>query len=212
MESKQTIAKQMCKYYFFKYYIRRQMEPGVVLNDKEMERLFGWQYNNNFLPKNLKYFEKIIEEHGSRDRFNVEKFIDISVRYSIDYGVDFPYPPQLANEKMWQCYERNSIERIKLKDTFYRELIERVRHFFVFLNGKSISEIVNNPLQLIKIRSAYAEDRLDLCVYCFSKSFMEFAKQDGMLIDFQKEQSIIKQYDKLLEKVKEKLGEDFKEL
>ena len=208
----QELAKRMCKYYFFKYYIRRQMEPGVILHEEEMNKLFGCQYTNKFLPKNLKYFEKIIKEHGDHDRFNVEKFVDISIRYSIDYGVEFPYPPQLANEKMWQCYERNSIEKINLKDTFYRELIERVKHFFVFLNGRTVSQIVENPLQAIKIRKAYAEDNLDLCVYCFSKSFMKFAKEDGMLIDFHEEQSIIKKYEKLLEKIKEKLGDDFEEV
>lgn len=188
------------------------MESGVVLNEKEMNKLFGWQYKNKFLPKNIKYFEKIIKEHGDNDRFSIEKFIDISVRYSIDYGVVFPFPPQLANEKMWQCYERNSIEKIKLKDTFYRELIERVKLTFVFLNGRKISDITENPLQRIKLTNAYAEDRLDLCVYCFSKSFMEFAKQEGMLIDFSEEQAIIKKYDKLLEKIKEKLGDDFEEV
>lgn len=188
------------------------MEPGVVLHNEEMNKLFGWQYKNKFLPKNLKYFQKIIKEHGNHDRFNAEKFIDISIRYSIDYGVEFPYPPQLANEKMWQCYERNSIEKINLKDSFYRELIERVKHFFVFLNGRTVAQIVENPLQAIKIKKAYAEDNLDLCVYCFSKSFMKFSKEDGMLIDFNKEQSIIKKYEKLLGKIKEKLGDDFEEV
>ena len=41
---------------------------------------------------------------------------------------------------------------------------------------------------------------------------MEFAKNEGMLIDFNKEQSIIKKYEKLLNKIKEKLGDDFEEV
>ena len=56
---------------------------------------------------------------------------------------------------------------------------------------------------------AYAEGTLDLTVLCFSKSFMEFSKKENMIIDFHEEQSKIDE--RLKNKIKEKIGEDFME-
>lgn len=208
----EQLASKMSNYYFYNYYIKRHMDPNVVLNREEIEKLYGWQYKNKFLPKNLKYFQKIIEEHGADESFEYKKFIDLSIRYSVDYNTNFPYPPQLTTKPVWVAYKRNCLESIKLKDTYYKELIDRVKLFFASLNNRTIPEILSNPILSNRIVNSYASEKLDLCVYCFSKSFMEFAKNEGMLIDFSKEQSIIKKYEKLLNKIKEKLGDDFEEV
>lgn len=208
----EDLAYKISNYYFFNYYIKRHIDPDVVLHENEIKKLFGWQYENKFLPKNLKYFKKLVEDHKLDMSFDYKKFIDISIKYSIDYNVDFPYPPQIVSDAAWKAYERNKVESIKIKDTFYKDLIERVKLFFVFLNGRKIADVLNNPILSNRIVNSYADDSIDLCVYCFSKSFMEFAKNNDMLIDFNKEQAIIKKYEKLLDKIKEKLKDDFMEV
>ncbi len=184
-------ARIMCEHYYFTYY--------------KNYRPIG---HRNFEKKYLKYFIKAAEMFCVREDFKPKGFIDSVL------AEGFIYPTQIPVERNWKIYQRNSVEyaQEKKKEKPGVIMAKRIAGIFSYLNNRSIEQIVNSPFISQDLISGYANDTLDLCVYCFSKSFMQFAEREGMIIDFKQEQSTIKKYKKIVEKIKEKLNEDFLEV
>ena len=184
-------ARIMCEHYYFTYY--------------KKYRPIG---HKNFEKRYLKYFEKAAQMFCVREDFKPKGFIDSVL------AEGFIYPTQIPIEKNWKTYQRNSIEyaqEIKEEKPDVT-MAKRVVNIFTYLHGRAISQITNSPMLSQDLIKDYDNDNLDLCVYCFSKSFMDFAEKSSFIIDFKKEQSKIKKYQKIFDKIKEKLGEDFKEI
>lgn len=185
-------ARIMCEHYYFNYY--KQYRP------------IG---HKNFEKRYLKYFVKSSEMFCVRDGYKPKGFIDSIL------AEGFIYPQQIPVEKNWKTFERNSIEfaqEPKKKLSPDVEMAHRVVNIFTYLHNRTIKQMVSSPLLSQDFIIGYDNDSLDLCVYCFSSSFMEFSKKENMIIDFNLEQSKIKKYKKIFNKIKEKLGDDFMEV
>lgn len=209
---KQEAAERMCRYYFFKYYIPNKYknnETVQALDYEQIEQLFKMHYSykkNGFRERYFKYFLKAAEMFYGLEFFEEKLFID-SIMWE-----NFLFPQQIPYKKNWKTF-------LKMKDSLQEEDIvscslvndiKKAKEFFTYLNGRAIKDMVNSPLFSREWSDAYAEDTLDLTVLCFSKSFMEFAKKQNMFIDFHEEQSRIDE--RLKNKIKEKIGDDFEEV
>lgn len=197
-------TKEMSRRYFFKHYLPHRypdLDNQIGWESAFVGTYTGWE------KKHQKEFEKIALMFCDREEFEPNDFIDAVL------ADDFLFPAQIAQEKYWKVYLRNSSENTNENDLSEDiALAKRVKSIFVYLNGRTIEQITTNPFVKNDLIQMYAEDTIDLIVYCFSKSFIKFAKQNSMLIDFKKEQSILKEHKKILDKVKEKLGEDYMEV
>lgn len=205
---KQTIAEEMSKYYFFKYYISHKykeddMVQGMSYEQREQYFKSAYSHQNGFRDRNYKYFLKTAEMFSDREEFSEAKHFIDSVM-----AENFLFPTQLPYEKNWKVFLRNSQES-ELTHCSVIDEVKKAKEFFTYLNGRSIKDMVNSVIFSKEWIEAYAEDTLDLTVLCFSKSFMEFSKKENMIIDFHEEQSKIDE--RLKNKIKEKIGEDFME-
>lgn len=195
-------ANDLCSYYYFKHYVVNRSEQIGEISLNERKVLLKNNYNYQFYPKYIKFFNKAAEMFSLREDFEAELFIDSVL------AEGFLYPPQIPQEKNWKIYLRNSQEKeIIVNNSF--ETAVKVKDFFVFLGKRKISDLLNDYFNKVKILNDYGNDHLDLSVLCFSKSFKEFSKKENMMIDFKEEQSKINE--KIKNKIKEKLGEDFEE-
>lgn len=205
---KPQIAEKMCRYYFFKYYIpHKYKEDDMVqgLKFEQIEKCFGSAYihRNGFKDRNFKYFLKVVEKFSDKEEFEDEKFINAVL------AENFLFPAQLANDSNWKTFLRNSQEQEVVSCSVLNDA-KKVKEFFTHLNGRTVKDMVNSVIFSKEWIEAYAEDTLDLTVLCFSKSFMAFSKKENMIIDFYEEQSKIDE--RLKNKIKEKLGDDFEEV
>lgn len=184
-------AKIMCKHYYFTYY--------------KSYRPIG---HRNFEKKYLKYFIKAAEMFCVRQGFKPEGFVDSVLAEGFVFPMQFPY------ERNWEVFQRNKVEfaQEKVVEKPSVVLARRVAGIFSYLNNRTIEQITSSPFTSQDLITDYADDNLDLCVYCFSKSFIDFAKKENIIIDFAEEQNKIKKYKKIFEKIKEKLGNDFIEI
>lgn len=192
-------ANEMCSHYYFDYYVINKSEQLKEATSQERRELLKNNYNYQFYPKYIKYFNKAAEMFAIREDFNANLFIDSIL------SNDFLYPPQIPQEKNWKTYLRNSQEKEIVNSSF--ETAVKVKDFFLFLGKRKISDLLNDYFNKVKILNDYGNDRLDLSVLCFSKSFKEFSKKENMMIDFKEEQSKINE--KIKNKIKEKLNDDF---
>lgn len=196
----------MSKRYFFRHYLPHKYPD---LDEQcDWEGAFGGAHVG-WEKVNWKYFEKIAMMFCNRDGFEPENFIDAVL------ADKFLYPAEISQEKYWKVYLKNSIEINNNEDDDVSEeiaIIRRVKRIFVYLDNRTIKEVTTNYFVRKDLIQEYAEGTIDLIVYCFSKSFKEFAEKESMMIDFKKEQSILKEHKKILDKVKEKLGEDYMEV
>lgn len=207
-------AHNMLVHYFVNYYQKKLVEE--IISSGKTDDLEAAKYHarnvlyHSFRSKNLKYFQRAAGEFCRRKGFQPEGFIDSVM------AEDFFRPTQLATEHVWKIYERNKDEfqkeRKKRKPSEARELAERVKRVFVFLGKRTVAQAVGNTFVRNSLFEQYDNDVLDMCVYCFSATFMGFAEKERMYIDFAGEQSKIKRYPKIADKIKEKLKDDFKEL
>lgn len=181
-------AKIMCDEYYFKHY--------------KKYRPIGFR---NFEKKYFCYFERASESFCVRAEFKPKDFINSVL------AEGFIYPQQLSQEKNYKIYLRNKAEFAEklLDESDEKKLVKRVVNIFVFLNNRKIEQITKSVILSNDFIAAYADDNLDLCVYCFSKAFKEFAEKERMMIDFAREQRNIKRYKRVFNKIKEKLGDDF---
>lgn len=202
----ELVAKQMCDIYFYKYYVpilAKKEAQKREISDSESKQLVKSLYFQ-FRQKNLKYFIKASEMFSARKDFTTsEDFISAILNES------FVYPPQLTTEGIWRTFLRNKGQFVSENRSELFILAENVKKFFVFLNGRTIEMILSNIITANQILSDYGNANLDLTVLCFSKVFKEFSKKERMDIDFKSEQSKIKKYKKIVDKIKEKLNEDF---
>lgn len=185
-------ARIMCEHYYFNYY-KKYRPIGV----------------KNFTNKYLKYFIKAAEMFCIRDDFKPKGFIDSILVEG------FIYPTQIPVERNWKTYQRNSLEYAqepKKQISPEAEMVHRVVNVFTFLHDRTIKQMVSSPMLNKVFISDYDNDNLDLCVYCFSKSFQEFSEKESFIIDFKEEQDKIKKYQKIYNKIKDKLGDDFAEV
>ena len=188
-------AKEMCHTYFSNYYIPHIGRPARY---------------ETFEKKNLKYFINVAEKFSIRDGFNQRAFIKSAMRG------EYRYPAQLNFEYLWNNY----IEEIALLKQEYEEeqkrkeavwdspelkLTKRVVNFFKMLNGRTIQDIANNPFLEMQMY-----EWNDLCVACFSETFI--GSVDISEENIKIEQSNVKKYPRVFNKIKEKLGDDFKEV
>lgn len=192
-------ANEMCSRYYFDYYVINKSEQLKEATSQERRELLKNNYNYQFYPKYIKYFNKAAEMFAIREDFNANLFIDLIL------SNDFLYPPQIPQEKNWKTYLRNSQEKEVVNSSF--ETAVKVKDFFLFLGKRSVFDLLKDYFNKIKILNDYGEGKLDLSVLCFSKSFKEFAKKENMMIDFFEEQNKINE--KIKNKIKEKLNDDF---
>lgn len=204
----EIVARQMCDQYFYKFYINILAEKESKKRNISKEEGIQLVKSSNlywaFRNKNLKYFIEVSENFSARKEFTSgEDFINSIL------NENFVYPPQLVNENNWKIFLRNKNEFSKKEQKEIIVVANNVKKFFVFLNGRSIENLLNNVIMCNQIISDYDNDNLDLTVLCFSKKFKEFSEKEGMIIDFKQEQCKIKEYKKIIEKIKEKLNDDF---
>lgn len=213
MANNQKIAEEMCKYYFYQYYITHKYDDDSMMKSTSYEeriKLFNQNYflvkypdRPTFKTRNFKYFLKAAEMFSDKEEFEPKTFIDAIMAES------FLMPAQIPQNKNWKIFLRNSQETEVVED-LQLNCAKKVKSFFTFLNGRKIKDIIGNLILRQDWIDAYAEDKLDLSVLCFSKSFMEFANKENMMIDFSEEQSKISE--KIKNKIKEKIGDDFMEV
>lgn len=188
-------AKEMCRTYFSEYYIPHIGRPARY---------------ETFEKKYIKYFIEVSKKFCIRDGFNPRAFIKSAMRG------EYKYPAQLNFEYLWKNYleelallKQEMEEEQKSKEAAWDsaeiKLAKRVVRFFKSLNGKTIQEYANNPFLEMQM-SGWD----DLCVACFSASYI--GSVDISEENVKIEQSKIKKFPKILEKIKEKLGEDYEEV
>lgn len=188
-------AKEMCHTYFSNYYIPHIGRPARY---------------EQFEKKYLKYFIEVAKKFCIREGFNARAFIKSAMRG------EYKYPAQLNFEYVWDNYveelqllKQEMQEEEKRKDAAWDspeiKMAKRVVRFFKMLNGKSIQDYANNPFLEMQMNSWD-----DLCVACFSESYI--GSVDISEESIKMKQSEVKKFPKILSKIKEKLGEDFKEV
>lgn len=201
-------AAEMLDQYFTKYYVNVLAEKLMKKYDFTKEE--GVQVARGkywpFRIKNFQYFRNASEKFSGRKEFtNGIDFINAVL------GEGFLWPQQLANEGNWANFLRNSKGEVK-KEKNIVIVARNVKKFFLSLEDKTIAESLKSFFYRNDLISQYDNDTLDLTVFCFSKAFKEFSEKEGFIIDFEEEQKKVKRYDKILKKVKEKLGVDYYEI
>lgn len=213
MKTKKELAEEMSRYYFFEYYLPHKYKDDDMIENMSYEQKEQYFQKSYFLPnfpnrptfktRNLEYFQKTVEMFSDREGFEPKLFVDAVI------AEQFLMPQQFPYEKNWKIFLRNSQESEAVSCSLVED-VKKAKAFFTFLNGRSIKDMTKSAIFSKEWSNAYADDTLDLTVLCFSKSFMEFAEKDNMIIDFKEEQSKIDE--RLKNKIKEKLGEDFEEV
>lgn len=207
-----TAARRMMRRYFDGHY-KKTLVENLLSSGKTDDRQAAEFHAENslrysFAKRNFRHFQKAAGEFCRREGFQPEGFIDSVL------AEEPLFPPQLASERVWKIYERNKgeFQQEKRKTSEIKELAERVKKVFVFLGKRTVRQAVSSTFVRNDLLEQYDNDVLDLCVYCFSSAFMELAEKERMYIDFPAEQGKIKRFPKIRDKIKEKLGDDFKEL
>lgn len=205
----EAVALDMIDQYYKKYYIEKRVKKEAEKRDMPLFEVRQLLQNDKsgfyaFKKKNYKYFLLAAENFSGRQEFtNGKDFINAIMA---DRDV---FPQQLAHEYNWEVFLRNK----NIFSTVYVKkplvIADNISKFFVFLNGRKIEDILNNSLLNMRFIEDYDNDNLDMSVLAFSKSFKSFAEKEKMLIDFKEEQSRITKYPIIVEKLKEKLVDDF---
>lgn len=156
-----------------------------------------------FYKKYYKYFETVYDKFKGEKNFSGRGFIKSVL-------VDgFKRPQQLATNECLKLYRTNR-DLFEIKEESEEiKLAKNIVYTFTYLNNKNISEFLSLSFRRAEFENNYDNDNLNYTVYCFSKAFRKFAEEENFQIDFKKEQSKVKKYPKLLNKIKEKLGDDF---
>lgn len=222
MDGRQQI-KEMLETYYFKFYMPYSKEAneqkaakllkkyGKKMSEEEIFakfKLSPFASPDCFKPfckKYYSYFENVYDKLKGDKTFNGKGYI-LSV-----LADGFKYPQQLSSNDCFQRYYQNRSEFEKEEESEELKLAKRVVSTFTFLNGRTIEEVLSNPARKKDFEINYDNNNLDYTVYSFSSAFQKFAEKEGFIIDFIEEQSKIKKYPKLLNKIKEKLGADYNE-
>lgn len=213
IERTREIAEIMCSHYFYNFFIYKKnsnIDKDMVIDKSS----FSQYYNNVFRKYYYKYFEQVAEIFAFRDSeegFDGKIFIDMVMKD------EYLYPQQLSSEKNWEIYKKYSIayrESYEEEKEYSEEmkLAMRLKKDCAFLRKRTIKECTKNRLVAIDIIEKFGNERLGMILFVFSNSFMELMKEEKIFVDFSEEQSRIREYPRIYNKVKEILGDDFKEV
>lgn len=181
------------------------------MNSELMAREYYYNYYkekrpigfNNFYNKYKKYFDNTDNMFGQRKEFSPEAFIHAILLEG------FVYPQQLPIEKNWEIYERNKSSYKKENEDII--LAKNIVSAYKNLKSGTVETFLNSPFNRLAIFNGKQSFPIDF--FFFSKYFISFYKEHEN--DFKVKYNIqigrVKyfQYKKIIEKIKEILGEDY---
>lgn len=191
IEKVENNAREMARQYFYCYIKHHPARIDTFISKK---------------GKWWKYFFEAADKYSRREEYDCESFI----KSQFDKK-DMIYPPQLKTDDAWKTFLEFGFRNVKESEEL--TLAKSLKSGSQSLKEKTVEEFLKDKGNLLRFyNNSYG---FDIRFFCFSKTFNEFYYDNEEKFDKKININLLKQlvrnYPRLVEALKKKLGDDYKE-